>query len=198
MDRVLNVTKAITGFVTPIGTILILRGVIPEEEAGAWLDLLTVALPGALTAWLVWQFPNKVIPVVLICVILPLGACAPFESAGAVREVVNVDQGEIVDWNPGQYAGINVLVTRVPLENGNEVILERYDGKEAQTLDVSFKNANGTEITYQATGVKAFEGQKYRADLEAEIARTWPELAPEIRGGIVDLATTLAQAALGL
>jgi len=199
MDKILGINKAIVGLIAPIAGILVLRGVVPQDEAGFWTEILTVGVPGVITAFIVWLIPNKVLPMLLIGILaLPLGACGVFDSAGAVREVVNVDNGEIVDWGPQNYSGINVLVTRVPLTDGSEVILERYDGKEAQSLDVFFKNANGTEITYSATGVKAFEGQKYRAELETAIAEQWPEIVPEIRGGIVDLAVTIAEAITGL
>lgn len=89
-----------------------------------------------------------------------------------------------------QYSGINYgHVQFTPDENN---VLQISDiliagGKEQETISVSFELPDGKKFNYTASGVKAFEGQKFRADLEAKLAEEFTDFGSETIGAIADV-----------
>src|SRR3546814_3206793 len=70
------------------------------------------------------------------------------------------------------------------------VVAEWISGKEAEAATVSFATPDGNIITYSADGLKAFEGQLARAEVERDLAGQltglWEAITPEIKAGLVD------------
>src|SRR3546814_18044156 len=68
------------------------------------------------------------------------------------------------------------------------VVAEWISGKEAEAATVSFATPDGNIITYSADGLKAFEGQLARAEVERDLAGplTAPgeAITPEITQGL--------------
>ena len=54
----------------------------------------------------------------------------------------------------------------------------------------SFATPDGNVITYSAGGLRAFEGQLARAEVERDLAAQlrglWADITPEIKSGLVD------------
>src|SRR3546814_4915742 len=53
---------------------------------------------------------------------------------------------------------------------GAPVVAEWLSGKEAETATVTFATPDGNVITYSAGGLRAFEGQLARAEVERQLA----------------------------
>lgn len=83
--------------------------------------------------------------------------------------------------NPQGYSGINKLDAQFD-ENGAPKRIVVIGGKEQEEVTFSATLPGGTKAEYTARGVKAFDGQKARADLEAAISEDAKEAMP----GIVD------------
>lgn len=95
------------------------------------------------------------------------------------------------NWSPPNYAGMTAgrIVYPGP-DGGAPVVAEWLSGKEAESATITFATPDGNVVTYSAGGLRAFEGQLARAeverDLAAQLSGLWENVAPEIRGGLVD------------
>lgn len=95
------------------------------------------------------------------------------------------------NWSPPNYAGLTAGRIIYPgAEGGPPVVAEWLSGKEAESATVSFATPDGKVITYSAGGLKAFEGQLARADVERQLATQladlWKTITPELKAGLVD------------
>jgi len=95
------------------------------------------------------------------------------------------------NWSPQNYAGLTAGRIIYPGAAGDPpVVAEWLSGKEAESATLSFATPDGNVITYSAGGLRAFEGQLARAqverDLAAQLAGLWEAVAPEIKAGLVD------------
>ncbi len=74
-------------------------------------------------------------------------------------------------------------------EGGPPVVAEWLSGKEAEDATITFATPDGNLITYSAKGLRAFEGQIARAQVESDLAarlgEMWQSVAPEIKTGLV-------------
>lgn len=95
------------------------------------------------------------------------------------------------NWSPPNYAGITAGRIIYPGKDGAPpVVAEWLSGKEAEAAAISFATPDGNIITYNAGGLRAFEGQLARAqverDLAAQLSDLWKNVSPEIKSGLVD------------
>jgi hypothetical protein len=95
------------------------------------------------------------------------------------------------NWSPPNYAGITAGRIIYPGKDGAPpVVAEWLSGKEAEHAAITFATPDGNIITYSAGGLKAFEGQLARAqverDLAAQLSGLWEAITPEIKAGLVD------------
>ncbi|HEY9548783.1 MAG TPA: hypothetical protein VIR45_04715 [Kiloniellaceae bacterium] len=95
------------------------------------------------------------------------------------------------NWSPPNYAGMTAVRIIYPGAQGSApVVAEWISGKEAEAATVSFATPDGNIITYSADGLKAFEGQLARAEVERDLAGQltglWEAITPEIKAGLVD------------
>lgn len=92
--------------------------------------------------------------------------------------------------NPQADAGLtNVQVSFH--EDGTIEDLSWIDGKEKANVSMKADLKAGV-FEYTASDVAAFEAFKSRAEVEKYVSDQWPEIAPDVRGGIVDLITGIA------
>ena len=94
------------------------------------------------------------------------------------------------NWSPPNYAGMTAGRIIYPgAEGGAPVVAEWLSGKEAERAEITFATPDGNLVTYSAGGLRAFEGQLARAEVEkalaAELSDLWENVAPEIRSGPV-------------
>lgn len=89
-----------------------------------------------------------------------------------------------VPWSPQGYAGINHAEFTYPTEQG-EIEGVVYGGKENDSVAITIKHPSGIEVTYSASGSKAFEGQSIRGAVEEAVSADAKEAMP----GIVDTIT---------
>lgn len=129
-----------------------------------------------------------------------VSACETFEPQQSLD--VEDDAGEMrtgteaslspFNWSPPNYAGLTAgrIIYPNPVEGQPPIVAEFLSGKEAETANVTFATPEGNIVSYQVGGLRAFEGQLARADVEKNLAESlagmWETLGPEIRGGIVD------------
>lgn len=133
------------------------------------------------------------------CLLLAAAACSTFGptgqqqvdpegAAGAGRSGSEASYSPF-NWSPPNYAGLTAGRIVYPGESG-PIVAEFLSGKEAEDANVSFATPDGNVVTYSTKGLKAFEGQLARAEVEKaladRLAGMWETLGPEIRGGIVD------------
>ena len=128
---------------------------------------------------------------------LALAACSTFGPTGQ-QSLEMAERGSGAEasyspfnWSPPNYAGLTAGRIVYPgRDGGPPVVAEWLSGKEAEDAEISFATPDGKVITYKAGGLKAFEGQLARAqvesDLAAQLAGLWENIAPEIRSGLVD------------
>jgi ABC-type amino acid transport substrate-binding protein len=95
------------------------------------------------------------------------------------------------NWSPPNYAGMTAGRVIYPGAEGRDpVVAEWVSGKEAESATVTFATPDGNVITYSAGGLKAFEGQLARAEVErhlaSQLADLWKTITPEIKAGLVD------------
>ena len=95
------------------------------------------------------------------------------------------------NWSPPNYAGMTAGRIVYPgAEGGAPVVAEWISGKEAENATVTFATPDGNVITYSAAGLKAFEGQLARAEVErhlaGQLADLWKTITPEIKAGLID------------
>ncbi|MGD1878316.1 MAG: hypothetical protein ACFB13_12565 [Kiloniellaceae bacterium] len=95
------------------------------------------------------------------------------------------------NWSPPNYAGMTAGRIIYPgVAGGAPVVAEWLSGKEAESATITFATPDGNIITYNAGGLRAFEGQIARADVEkalaGELSELWQNVAPEIKTGLVD------------
>jgi hypothetical protein len=125
------------------------------------------------------------------------GGCATFGPTG--QQSLDMDERargaeasySPFNWSPPNYAGLTAGRIIYPGEAGGPpVVAEWLSGKEAENATITFATPDGNVITYSAGGLRAFEGQLARAeverDLAAQLAEMWENIAPEVRGGLVD------------
>jgi hypothetical protein len=128
---------------------------------------------------------------------LLLAACSTYGPTG--QQALEVDTRAAgteasyspFNWSPPNYAGITAGRIIYPgRDGGAPVVAEWLSGKEAESATLSFATPDGNVITYSAGGLRAFEGQLARAqvesDLAAQLSDLWENIAPEIRAGLVD------------
>ena len=128
---------------------------------------------------------------------LSLAGCSTFGPTG--QQQLDVDSREKgseasyspFNWSPPNYAGMTAGRIVYPGKDGSApVVVEFLSGKEAEGADISFTTPDGNIITYSAKGLKGFEGQLARAqvesDLAAQLSDLWQKVAPEIKSGLVD------------
>ena len=67
---------------------------------------------------------------------------------------------------------------------------EPTSGVGSRREAISFATPDGNIITYRAGGLRAFEGQLARAQVERDLAEQlsdlWENITPEIKSGLVD------------
>ncbi len=95
------------------------------------------------------------------------------------------------NWSPPNYAGMTAGRIIYPdADGGDPVVAEWFSGKEAEAAIVSFATPDGNVFSYDASGLRAFEGQLARAQVESDLAARlgdlWESVAPEIKTGLVD------------
>jgi hypothetical protein len=125
------------------------------------------------------------------------GGCETFGPTG--QQSLDMDQRargaeasySPFNWSPPNYAGLTAGRIIYPGEAGGPpVVAEWLSGKEAENATITFATPDGNVITYSAGGLRAFEGQLARAeverDLATQLAEMWENIAPEVRGGLVD------------
>jgi len=134
---------------------------------------------------------------VAICAGMTLAACSTFGPTGQ-QSLEMAERGSGAEasyspfnWSPPNYAGLTAGRIIYPgRDGGPPVVAEWLSGKEAEQAEISFATPDGKVITYKAGGLRAFEGQLARAqvesDLAAQLAGLWENIAPELRGGLVD------------
>ena len=95
------------------------------------------------------------------------------------------------NWSPPNYAGMTAGRIIYPgAQGGAPVVAEWISGKEAESATVTFATPDGNVITYSAGGLRAFEGQLARAEVErhlaGQLADLWKTITPEIKAGLID------------
>ena len=89
--------------------------------------------------------------------------------------------------NPQGYSGINEVEANFQVPEGERgpTWIRVVGGKEETDVAFSFVLPDGTEFSYSATGVKAFEGAALRAAVEKAISSDVKESIPGIVDGVV-------------
>lgn len=95
------------------------------------------------------------------------------------------------NWSPPNYAGMTAgRIVYPSADGGAPVVAEWISGKEAESATITFATPDGNIITYSAGGLKAFEGQLARAEVERDLANQlsdlWKTITPEIKAGLID------------
>ena len=95
------------------------------------------------------------------------------------------------NWSPPNYAGMTAGRIIYPGQDGGApVVAEWLSGKEAENASIVFATPDGNVIRYDARGLRAFEGQLARAQVEQALATQlsdlWKSVTPEIKAGLVD------------
>ncbi len=133
----------------------------------------------------------------LLCVPVLLGACETFGPTGQqslqtdTRPAGTQASYSPFNWSPPNYAGMTAGRIIYPGQDGSEpVVAEWLSGKEAEAARIAFTAPDGTVITYDASGLRGFEGQLSRSQVESDLAgrlaELWETVAPEIKTGLVD------------
>jgi len=128
---------------------------------------------------------------------LTLAGCSTFGPTGQqsldmeAREEGSEASYSPFNWSPPNYAGITAGRIIYPGKEGAPpVVAEWLSGKEAETAAITFATPDGNIITYSAGGLRAFEGQLARAQVERDLAQQlsglWEAITPEIKAGLVD------------
>lgn len=128
---------------------------------------------------------------------LLLGGCSTFGPTGQ-QSLEMEDRSEGTEasyspfnWSPQNYAGLTAGRIVYPgADGGAPVVAEWLSGKEAESATLSFATPDGNVITYSAGGLRAFEGQLARAQVERDLAEQlsglWEKITPEIKSGLVE------------
>lgn len=123
---------------------------------------------------------------------LLLAACGtPFEAKdqieihdGLIRHSERPvgDQGSysLMNWPPQEYAGLTATRLIYPQDRDDPVVVELVSGKEAEGAVITFTTPDGNLISYDASGLKAFEGQIARAELERALAESAADVIKEV------------------
>jgi len=128
---------------------------------------------------------------------LALAGCSTFGPTGQQSlDMEDRDAGAEAsyspfNWSPPNYAGITAGRIVYPGKDGaSPVVAEWLSGKEAENAAITFATPDGNIITYSAGGLRAFEGQLARAqverDLAGQLSDLWENITPEIKAGLVD------------
>ena len=88
--------------------------------------------------------------------------------------------------NPQQFSGLNHLHIEY-YDTGSPRSVEVWGGKEQEAVSVEVTKADGTSAKYSASGVKAFEGQSFRAEVEKLVAEELGEVVPSLVDGFITL-----------
>jgi len=136
---------------------------------------------------------------VLVAGLFAVGACTTFEAQQSLdydhQEAASPTGAEAslspFNWSPPNYAGLTAGRIVYPGRNGSPpIVAEWLSGKEAEGASFTFATPDGNVIAYNATGLRAFEGQLARAEVEkalaGELSGLWQNVAPEIKAGLVD------------
>lgn len=95
-------------------------------------------------------------------------------------------------------AGISEAVVETAIGPDGKPYISGFqltDGKERGNVSLTIQAPSGYVVTYSATDVAAFAGQKGRADLEAAIAEAWRDAAP---GAVESLADKIVKLVIGV
>lgn len=136
---------------------------------------------------------------------LALAACETFEPQQSLDVEDGAGEGRAgseaslspFNWSPPNYAGLTAgrIVYPNPAEGQPPIVAEFVSGKEAEDAEVTFATPEGNVVSYRVGGLRAFEGQLARADVEkalaAELSGLWQSVAPEIKTGLVDAVCLL-------
>jgi len=133
---------------------------------------------------------------IVLCLGLLASACTITGETGATVD-------DTFGYNPGQYSGINQVW--IDTNNDGTPNLVGTGGKEQSRIRIkgSIPTADGGSIPfeYEAEDVKAFDGQQFRADLEAIIAKANADgivqMTPEITGVIDAIVQAAVKVATG-
>lgn len=100
-----------------------------------------------------------------------------------------------VPWNPQGYAGINMVEAsfQVPADQAGPTSIRIVGGKEQESISFDAILPDGTDVSYTATGVRAFDGQTLRAAVEQAVSEDVKAIAP----GIVENVVRAVTGALG-
>lgn len=134
---------------------------------------------------------------IALSIALALPGCSTFGPTG--QQSLETDERPVgteasyspFNWSPPNYAGMTAGRIIYPGKDGREpVIAEWLSGKEAEAARIAFTTPDGTVITYDASGLRGFEGQLARSQVESDLAgrlaELWENVTPEIRTGLVD------------
>lgn len=132
-------------------------------------------------------------PVFALVAMLILSACTVTGPTGATVD-------DTFGYNPQQYSGVNQVWIDIDADGTPDLM--GTGGKEQSKIKIkgSIPLADGSLIPfeYEAEDVKAFDGQKYRADLEALIAKYNAEGNTEIADALSEAFTDLVDLALAV
>ncbi|NIA66981.1 hypothetical protein HBA54_00065 [Pelagibius litoralis] len=140
---------------------------------------------------------RSVLPMAGLLAVLLLSACSTFGPTGQqslepeARPSGTEASYSPFNWSPPNYAGMTAGRIIYPgRDGGAPVVAEWISGKEAEGASITFTTPNGNVISYSAQGLRGFEGQLARAqvesDLAAQLSDLWANVTPEIKSGLVD------------
>lgn len=121
--------------------------------------------------------------IIFLVLILALSGCSAFDQPG--RQVDSA-----YGYAPQNFAGINQVWIDTNDDGTPNVVVT--GGKEQEEIEVK-GTIFGEEFTYKAAGVRAFDGIKFRAELEAIIAQ---EGNATIRAALTEMIPGLVEAAV--
>lgn len=96
-------------------------------------------------------------------------------------------------WNDQENAGLTDVTFYWGYDSDNQTVYPREvritDGKEAGTIDFKFNMPDGTILNFTGTDVRAFEGQRLRAELEAAVAAEFGDVSKAFMDGLMTVVT---------
>ncbi len=119
--------------------------------------------------------------------LLALNACS---FTGPAGEVVDETYG----YGPPNYAGINQAWVDFNGDGKPDAIFT--GGKEQGSIKISGQLPSGQPFTYEATEVKAFNGQAFRAEVEKIVAEANATTVQAITPELADVVTAIVEAAV--
>ena len=119
----------------------------------------------------------------------------PLLIAGASALALLSGCAGAVPWNPQGYSGINLVEVefQVPEDKAGPKSLRVVGGKEQEAISFKATLPDGTMAKYNASGVKAFDGQKLRAAVEEAVSDDVKAVAPDIVDTVIKAVTRVAR-----